>query len=378
MRQRFEQQYKLGIIPISEVEVPLNCRHQLPAVLKALQYVFVTPVLSEEIFALLEEKVCSGKKKTGRSGMDLWHVLVLGVVRHAHNDDWDRVHYDSNYDTLLRQVLGVGSAHSGLGSVEFKRQTIIDNASLIDEDLLNKINILVAAHGQKLFKKKEDELLELKTDSFAVETNVHFPTDLNLLWDSIRKCLNMVSHLQEIGPLEGWREIKSLRKKCKSIFRNTSQIVFKGKNENKKKEAVKEYLAYSLGLLKRCQAIIKAPVFVHGYEKKIIEIIQCLKAYCAYVELFCDQIDRRLLKGEVIAAEEKVFSIFEPHTEWLTKGKLNKKVELGVLVMITTNQNHLIIDYKVMEKQRDQAQVAPLLERIKKNYPDVVITLKTI
>ena len=79
MRQRFEQQYELGITPISEVVFPLNSRHQLPAVLKALQYIFITPELSEQVFALLEEKVCSGKKKTGRTGMDLWHMLITMI-----------------------------------------------------------------------------------------------------------------------------------------------------------------------------------------------------------------------------------------------------------------------------------------------------------
>lgn len=372
MRQRFEQQYKLGITPISEVKFPLDCRHQLPAVLKALQYIFVTPELSAGIFNLLEEKICSGKKKTGRTGMDLWHILVLGVVRHAHNDDWDRVHYDSNYNINVRQVLGVHAEHGGIEFIEFKRQTIVDNASLIDAGLLSEINMLVALHGHNLLKKK-DAPLALKTDSFAVETNVHFPTDLNLLWDSSRKCMDKVMDLKKIAPVKDWREIKSFYKKYKSLFRSTSYMVFRGKNELKKKEEVKDYLILSLDLKDRCEAIINTPPFVAGFENKIASIILELRHYCTYVSKFCDQIERRLIKGEVIAAEEKVYSIFEPHTEWLTKGKLNKKVELGVLVMVTTEQNHFIVDYKVMEKQRDQAQVKGLLERIKNNYPGVAI-----
>ena len=373
MRQRFEQQYELGITPISEVVFPLNSRHQLPAVLKALQYIFITPELSEQVFALLEEKVCSGKKKTGRTGMDLWHILVLGVVRHAHNDDWDRLHHDSNNDMMLRQVLGVQAEHKSIKSIEFKRQTIIDNASLVDDELLGKINVLIAAHGQKLFKKKEDEPVELKTDSFVVETDVHFPTDLNLLWDSNRKCLDMVADLVKIAPVKGWREIKSIRIKTKRLFRSTSQIVFKGKNPVTKKEKVREYINSSLKLKTNCEVIIKTPPYVAGKEMKIKAIIEALKKYCAYVDKFCDQIERRLIKGEVIPAEEKVYSIFEDHTEWLTKGKLNKKVELGVLATITTDQNHIIIDYKVTQKQRDHAQVTGIINRVKTNYPELVI-----
>jgi hypothetical protein len=102
-------------------------------------------------------------------------------------------------------------------------------------------------------------------------------------------------------------------------------------------------------------------------------IITSLGSYCKYVGTFCDQIERRLIKGEVIPAEEKVFSIFEPHTEWITKGKQNKKVELGLLMMITTDQNQFIVDYKVMEKERDHAQVEALLKRMDKNFPEVKI-----
>jgi len=98
-------------------------------------------------------------------------------------------------------------------------------------------------------------------------------------------------------------------------------------------------------------------------------IIELLEKYKKYVTKFTDQIERRLLKGEVIPAEEKIFSIFEEHTEWITKGKLNKKVELGHLLLITTDQYQFIVDYKVMEKQRDASQVSSLCERIKKHYP---------
>lgn len=215
--------------------------------------------------------------------------------------------------------------------------------------------------------------MELKTDSFAVETNVHFPTDLNLLWDSMRKCLDMVQVLQTIAPIEGWREIKGWRKKLKSNFRSTSQVVFKGKDDKKKKAAVKGYLDMALELKEKCNITIKNPPLLIGKEYEVNSIIELLKGYCNYADTFCDQIERRLIKGETIPAEEKVFSIFEPHTEWLTKGKLNKKVELGVLLMITTTQYDFIVDYKVLEKQRDQAQVKESIERIKKNYPGVVI-----
>src|SRR3982751_7134361 len=102
----------------------------------------------------------------------------------------------------------------------------------------------------------------------------------------------------------------------------------------------------------------------------MLVLIAALKRYTDFAKKFSDQIERRLLKGEIIAPSEKIYSIFEDHTEWITKGKLNQKVELGHLLLITTDQYELIVDYKIMETERDAAQVAPLKQRIQKNYSD--------
>jgi len=370
MRQRFEQQMNLRTVAISDVKFPLKSRDELPPVLMALQYIFITPELNEKVFALLEKKICSGKKKTGRKGMDLWHILVLAVVRHACGTNWDTLETWSNHHELVRRVMGVhASAFIEDEKIEFTYQSIIDNVTLIDEALLYEINQLVTDAGHKLVKKKEDEAFKLKSDSYCLETNVHFPTDLNLLWDIVRKCLDMVEKLQEIGSLKGWRKIKNLRKMLKSLFRATSQQVFKGKDEYKKKQYVKQYLHQARLLEQRAAKLISDPPVVSDNELKIIMIIIELEKYKKYVTKFTDQIERRLVKGEVIPAEEKVFSIFEEHTEWITKGKLNKKVELGHLLLITTDQYQFIVDYKVMEKQKDASQVSDLCERIKSNFP---------
>ena len=222
MRQRFEQQTTLGITPVSEVKFPLRSRDELPPVLKALQYIFVTPEINEKVFSLLEEKVCKGKMQTGRKGMDLWHILVLAVVRHTLDTNWDRLEHVANNDKLIRKVLGIYVEDFGIEEIEFSYQAIVDNVSLIDEELLHNINALVVEHGQNLLKKKEDEALRLKTDSYALQTNVHFPTDLNLLWDSLRKGLDMVGKLLIDTDLKGWRKIKSIRNNIKSIFRKGS------------------------------------------------------------------------------------------------------------------------------------------------------------
>ena len=243
MRQHFQQQGTLGITSISEVKFTLRSRDELPPVLMALQHIFVAPVINEKLFALLEKKVVNNKNKTGRKGMDLCHILVLAVIRHTLDTNWDRLEDMANYYKLLRQILGIHVEKFGIEETEFAYQTIVDNVSLIDEALLLQINTLVVEHGHNLLKKKEEKIsLQLKTDSYALETNVHFPTDLNLLYDSLRKGLDMVKKLKEISDIRGYRKIKRICSATKSLFRQASQQVFasNGKNEKQKRQAVKD------------------------------------------------------------------------------------------------------------------------------------------
>ena len=119
MRQRFEQQSTLGITPIGQVTFPLRSRDELPPVLMALQHIFVTAELNESVFTLLENKITKGKKKTGRKGMDLWHILVLAVVRHTLDTNWDRLEQVANNDRLVRKVMGIHVERFGIEEIEF-------------------------------------------------------------------------------------------------------------------------------------------------------------------------------------------------------------------------------------------------------------------
>jgi hypothetical protein len=107
MRQPFNPEPDLHIIPIEKILLPLRSRDELPPILATLQWIWMHPTLKTEILALLEARILGGKQATGRTGMDLWQILVLGVVRLGLDADWDRMEHLANYDLLLRQMLGV-------------------------------------------------------------------------------------------------------------------------------------------------------------------------------------------------------------------------------------------------------------------------------
>ena len=154
MRQRFESNPVFQLIPIEKIEIPLDSRDELPPTLAGLQWIWCHPTLKQQIFGLLEQAIQAGKKATGRTGMDLWQILVLGIVRLALDADWDRMEHLANYDSLLRQMLGVPLAPWGQSGKKYNHQTLRDNVALLDEALLKEINGLVAAAGRAEFQKK--------------------------------------------------------------------------------------------------------------------------------------------------------------------------------------------------------------------------------
>jgi hypothetical protein len=153
MRKRFEQKPELGTEPIGEVVIPVKTRHELPPVLAGLQYIFNTPECNEAVFSILEEKVCGDKQLTGRNGMDLWEILVLAVVRLCVDANYDALHHMANYDGLLRGILGVAKTDFSEGK-SYGLSTIKDNVRLLDEETIERINLIVVQAGHRIVKKK--------------------------------------------------------------------------------------------------------------------------------------------------------------------------------------------------------------------------------
>lgn len=223
-------------------------------------------------------------------------------------------------------------------------------------------------------------VLELKSDTFAVESNVHFPTDINLLWDSARKCLSTIELIRnrEKGAVSGWRKVQRWFRKTKKLYRSCSNIHRKkGKNYAARLEAsARMYVGHTSKLLGKVTTTLQE--FNTGADLVLEGLKLSLKYYRDYLEKFISLVDRRILKGEKIPHEDKVFSIFEPHVEWLSKGKEGRRVELGHNVLITTDQFHFIVDHEVVIKQKDSALVLPLLGRLEQSYGGSDYELKSI
>lgn len=233
--------------------------------------------------------------------------------------------------------------------------------------MVKELNDLIVEIGHDVFKKKDDTALRLKTDSFVVESNAHFPTDYNLLRDSARKCLDTITRLEKECILEGWRKKNNWRAELKNKMRALGRAsASAGKvKQDRLVSTAQDYLTKAIAFYNKVEELISD--FSITNTKAIVLIMQ-LEEYKSLLEKHIDLTERRIIKGEKIPHSEKLISIFEQYTEWINKGKMRPNVELGKKVGITSDQYNLIVDYEIMDNKTDSEIVEDLTQRILAKY----------
>ncbi|MEO6904997.1 MAG: ISNCY family transposase [Ginsengibacter sp.] len=370
-------QIQIGEIDISQIKFNPKSRDDIPQVLRGLQYLYVNIPIRQEIFSLLEKNISPKiNKNNGRPGMELWKIFVMGVLRLDLNLDYDRLHHIVNYDSLIRQMLGHGIFDK---EGNYELQTIKDNVSLLMPELLDEINQIVVRAGHQLVKKKETYPLHGRSDSFVVETHVHFPTDINLLLDAMRKVITLSADLSERYGLSDWRQHAYNFRQVKRLMRsaqNKKRVGAKTEEKIKKRdglivEAHKEYIDVVQQYLNKARGTLKTLEKIGLNSIQDIFIKDTIENFFNHAVRQINQISRRVIFGEIIPHNEKVFSLFQPHTEWISKGKAGVPVELGLRVCILEDQNQFILHHIVMEKQTDDQVAVEIVKETKNNFSNL-------
>ena len=369
MRKVFDPQMQFGQINIADIVLDPKSRDDIPKILRGLQYIYTNVPLREQAFKILAEVLsdrvgAEGKASpnTGREGMAQWKILVLGVLRLGLNEDYDRIHDLANHHSTIRQMLGHGD---WADNHYYELQTLKDNLKLFTPEILDRINLLVVNAGHQLLKKKPDEELHARADSFVVETNVHYPTDINLLHDAVRKVIETCADLCGEHGLSGWRQSAyHLRqfKKCYRRAQGTKRSTSKNKEQDVQ-QAHRDYIELAESHLARADET-RAQLLQLQAKPHLSKLDDFVK----HTKRQIDQIRRRVLQGETIPHDEKVFSIFQPHTEWISKGKAGVPVELGVRVCIVEDQHRFILHHRVMEKTNDAQVAVPIIKETKQRF----------
>jgi hypothetical protein len=380
MRQVIDPQLQFGEQDISAIELDAKSRDDIPRILRGLQYIYTTPGVRAEVFAILAEVLperadAAGKvsAETGRPGMEQWKILVLGALRLGLNADYDRILELANQHATIRQMLGHGDWAE---RTRYSLQTLKENLRLFTPEILDRISQVVVRAGHQLVKKSPEDGLNARADSFVVETDVHYPTDLNLLLDAVRKAIETCAQLCKDEGLSDWRQSKHNIRKLKRLYRRLQSLKrCTAKDPDKRaarqgeiEQACRDYLALAEQFLTRAR---DTRATLHIGCDLPAALLADLDQYIGYSELLSDQIRRRILCGERIPHEEKIFSIFQPHTEWINKGKAGVPVELGLRVAICEDQHGFILYHQVMQKSTDDQIAIPLIQATCARFPEV-------
>jgi len=269
---------------------------------------------------------------------------------------------ESYRDTVIRIETSEFLRHFvRLGHRSVMGFTLLSQAlCLLSPETMEAMNqfITTFAVSQGLISPEKQRL-----DSTVYETNIHYPTDSSLLWDSFRTLSGLIGSIrQELPVLEIINRFhdKKIKKLYTYINRNVS---------SKSKATLRKVKRHYRTLIKRVRWIhsvgetVLAQLDESGYEA------QLLSHYLPLVDQVVDQADKRVLQGKTVAASEKLYSLFEEHTELIVRGKAGKPIEFGHKILLSQTGEKYIHHYQVLSTRReDKDLLEPALEAYKATF----------
>jgi transposase, IS5 family len=372
MRLAYQEQLRLDCPQVGRVQLNLKCRDEIIPILRALQHVYEDVPGRRRLLDMVGQDVtgdCS--HKLGRQGLDFWSITVLAAVRLGCNLDYDKLQDLAEQHRTLRLMMGIGDWEE---EVDFDWRRIRDNVCLLRPETVVKINQLIVAVGHKVVP---EAIKAVRGDSFVVETNIHYPTESSLIRDGLCKVVTLASELAKKHGLSNWRQHHHLLKNVKDLARQISRLSrAKRQGADRLKPGYQKLLALADDLLERAQQLLKDLFFqveirepdvlgaiVGGsQERELLHFVQLTAKVCGTAR-------RRVLLGETVPNEDKIFSIFEPHTELIQRGKQPNPIQYGHNVLVIEDAAGFICHYEVVTNGvMDQDLVVPVMTKLQKRF----------
>jgi hypothetical protein len=375
MRLAYPQE-RLDCLPIIQVPLNLNCRDEIIPILRALQHVYGDAQLRRELLNLVGKDInATTSRKHGRRGLNYWEIAVLAAARLGCNLDYDKLQDLAENHRSLRQIMGLGDWQEE--EVDFDWRRLEDNLNKLRPETLKKLNELIVKAGHQL---RPEAIEAVRGDTFVVETNIHYPTESSLIGDGLRKIVKLAAELALENGLSGWRQhehwLKNVRKLVQKISRAARA---KGQGLERLQPGYRKLLELAEELLQRARRLVGALGFVVDAAVFALDKLKSgevpatrtglLMHYVILTEKVGDNARRRVLQGEALSHEEKIFSIFEPHTELLKRGKQPNPIQFGHNVLVVEDAVGFVVDYRVVSNGvLDQELVVPVMKELQKRW----------
>ena len=223
------------------------------------------------------------------------------------------------------------------------------------------------ALGRAAVAKGQVDPSVVRADTTVVETNTHYPTDSSLLWDTWRVAARVLDRARASWPASCRHRFHTRKIKKLHLFVTRYSSSRSKARRRKVRSSYKTLIArvgWLLDVVREFLAFARK-----GRDLELAGLAAELKGYLGAMERVVAVAHRVHVKGERVPARERVFSLFEPHTELIQRGKRSTPVEFGHMVWLAQSREKFITDYEVMaEREPDSALAEPVVARHKALY----------
>ena len=313
---------------------------------KKLKKMSVIIDANPDIVAAVHSDLTEGSCDSGSHGISAERVVRCAILKHYKQYSYRELYERIKDGISLRWF-------TRFYSDSIPHYTALQKAiKSIKSETWNRINEVLVSYAQE---RKLERGKSLRVDTTVVETNIAYPIDSRLLWDSIRVLTRLMERCRQVLPEINFAFAKRTRRAKKLCYRIVMAKGPKAKHNRQKfyKDLIK--IANEVFLMsERCLKEMKKHPQV-----KTLSLHEQLDHYLSMSALAIDQCERRVLKGEKVPASEKILSIFEEHTDIIKRGKSQSPTEFGHKVLITTAKSGLITQFEVFRGNPDDANMIP-------------------
>lgn len=314
----------------------------------------ISRMLDEEadMVRLIEQDLVQGVKNphTGARGMSGDQVLRALVVKQMNGFSYGELHFhlldSASYRTFCR-----------LGALEEvpAKSTLAENVKKVRAETLEALNRVLL---KRAAREKVEQGRKARIDATVTETNIHEPSDSTLLWDSVQVLTRLLERAKAVAGFAAWTDHT---KRAKRRMLGVQQA----KNKEKRKPLYRDLLKVSRKVLGYAAAARSA--LADSPEERERRLAYELNRYWLLLERVIDQTERRVLKGEMVSAGEKVVSIHEPHSDIIVKD--GRETLYGHKIYLTGGASGLVLDCLITEgNPADSTLATRMLERQKEIY----------
>ncbi len=313
----------------------------------------------EGLITLVHQDLVRGLKRprTGREGLDAAQVLRAFVLQRI--KAWDL--------RELRERIADGYT--------LRRFTTFDARPVPKHDAFHRafcrltpatVRALNEAVVQAAIELGLEDGARLRVDTTVVETDIHWPTDSGLLWDAVRVLTRLGKRLGKHVPLarQGFADrTRRARRRMQELHRLSpaARACHQTRKYRELLGVTADVVAMACGAVAVARAAPPADPLAAA---TVTALAAEIEHFCRLAERVMTQTRRRVLQGEQVPVHEKVFSIFEPHTDLIKRGKAQRPVEFGHKVFLAESGRGFITDYRILAgNPADEDHVAPSLRQ---------------